>query len=201
MTPKAARRGWLDSLIDRLLGWRASFPPEQNNYTTQTITLPLEGDDNVQLAADLYQPLAVDNNLGAGATAVGTLLIQSPYGRSAPLSIFLARLWAARGYNVLFVSTRGTFGSGSSDQFDPAALDQKDAIRVVRWMRRQSWYTGSFATFVRSPFIYLTYPSRLVVATYVRVEFPQSSPTGRDTLTEMPGLPNLAQSRQITLQY
>lgn len=179
MTPRAAERGWLDSLVDRLLGWRASLPPEQNNYTTETITLPLDGDDNVQLAADLYQPLAVKNNLGAVPSAAGTLLIQSPYGRSAPLSIFLARLWAARGYNVLFVSTRGTFGSGSADSFDPAALDQKDAIRVVRWMRRQSWYTGSFATFVRSPFVCLSYlSSRLVVATCVGEEFSQLPPTG-----------------------
>ncbi|KAF3769448.1 hypothetical protein M406DRAFT_343701 [Cryphonectria parasitica EP155] len=72
-------------------------------------------------------------------------MVHSPYGRRFPFSISLCRLWAARGYNVLIVSTRGTFGS--TGLFIPAVHEVADSDRIVKWMRQQSWYTGTFGTF------------------------------------------------------
>lgn len=145
-----AQRSWFGGLLDRILGWRCHLPAEQNAYTKQAVKIPPDGDDGLALLADIYQPLA-SNRATDHSAAVGTILVQTPYGRSmSPFDVVLARMWAARGYNVLLVSTRGTFGSGEMDRFDPGQHDQTDAIRVVRWMREQSWYTGSFATLVRN---------------------------------------------------
>lgn len=137
------QRGLTAAFLDRLLGWHFGLQPEQNSYTKQAVKIPLEGEEHVELAADLYQPIAKN-----GAQAAGTILVQSPYGRSAPMSIFVARVWAARGYNALLVSVRGTFGSGTRELFDPSRTDKADGPRVVKWMRKQAWYTGTFATYV-----------------------------------------------------
>lgn len=148
MTEKPSQRGLLDALFDRLLGWVSGLPPESTSYTVQPVMIPLEGDEqNVHYAADVYQPVTKNK-----APAVGTILVQTPYGRSAPMSIGVVRVWAARGYNVLFTSVRGTFGS--EGKFDPAMHEKADLPRVVHWMRKQPWYTGSFATFGMS---YLAY--------------------------------------------
>lgn len=146
MTTEPAQRGLVAACFDQLLGWHSGLPSEQNSYTKQAVKIPLEGEEHVELVADLYRPVT-----GDGAPAAGTILVQSPYGRRAPLSVFLARVWAARGHNVLFVSVRGTFGSGGPGLFDPARTDKADGPRVVRWMRKQPWYTGTFATFVSNP--------------------------------------------------
>jgi len=89
----------------------------------------------VELAADLYQPTS---------SAVGTLLVRGPYGRSLPLAFAMARVFAARGYNCLFVSSRGTFGSGGD--FYPTRAEADDGQDVVAWMVGQPWFTGTFAT-------------------------------------------------------
>lgn len=111
------------------------LPPETTNYTILPVQIPLPQTD-IFLAADLYQPLTTPSN--------GTILVQGPYGRPFGLSLPVARIFAARGYTVLFVSVRGTGGSGGI--FDPMQSEIHDAPAVVAWMRAQSWYTGTFAT-------------------------------------------------------
>ncbi len=91
--------------------------------------------DGVELAADLYR---------AETEAVGTLLIRGPYGRSLPMSIPFSRVFAERGYHVLYVSCRGTFGSGGT--FEPMVSEVDDGHDVVAWMRDQPWFTGRFGT-------------------------------------------------------
>lgn len=70
--------------------------------------------------------------------------MQGPYGRGIDLSSATARPFTARGYQVLLVSSRGTFRSGGV--FDPSRTEVADGRVVTEWMRRQEWYTGSFAT-------------------------------------------------------
>ncbi|KAJ6519156.1 galactose-binding domain-like protein [Mycena sanguinolenta] len=147
MAAKSTSRGWVNGLVDRFTGWRAGLPPSCS-YTVHPVKIPLAGNDNIQLVADLYQPTH-------GKPPAGTVLMQSPYGRGVPISI-TARTWAGQGYNegraftvdsgynVLLVSTRGTFGSGGT--LDPARTDAVDGPPVVAWMRAQAWYTGTFAT-------------------------------------------------------
>lgn len=125
--------------IDKLFAWKSSLASERSSYTTHEEVIPLEGEEDFALAATVY--LAIPK---AQSQVRGTILVQTPYGRRAPLSLICSRIWAARGYHVLYVSTRGTFGS--SGELDPARYDGVDGPSVVKWMRKQSWYTGSFAT-------------------------------------------------------
>ena len=92
--------------------------------------------DGVDLVADHYAPTATD--------PTGTILVRGPYGRSLPLALIYARTYAARGYHVLFQSVRGTFGSGG--EFIPMVHEADDAADTVIWLRRQPWFTGTFAT-------------------------------------------------------
>jgi putative CocE/NonD family hydrolase len=127
--PSAGGRA-LDHLATRLFG----LPPATTGYTVaRGIGVPTR--DGIQLAADLYQP---------SGTAVGTLLVRGPYGRTMLQALPMARVFAARGYNVLYVSSRGTFGSGG--EFVPMLSEVDDGHDVVAWLRDQPWFTGTFAT-------------------------------------------------------
>ena len=120
----------LDRLATRVFG----LPPATTAFTVaRGVRVPMR--DGVELAADLYQPTS---------TPVGTILVRGPYGRSALMALPMARIFAARGYNALFVSCRGTFESGGD--FFPMVTEVDDGHDVVAWMRDQPWYTGSFAT-------------------------------------------------------
>ncbi|KAF2241956.1 hydrolase CocE/NonD family protein [Trematosphaeria pertusa] len=132
-------RGFFGALLDRLIGWRLGFPPETCNYRVQGLRIPIsDGLNRIEFAADLYQPI-----LPKDTKPAGTILVCCPYGRGLPLTI-CARVFASRGFQVLFSSCRGTFGSGG--EFDPFRTEVEDGKAVVEWMREQDWYTGTFAT-------------------------------------------------------
>ncbi|KPM36175.1 hypothetical protein AK830_g10398 [Neonectria ditissima] len=133
MSSESTARGLAGALIDRFAAWYFQLPAETSSYTFQSTLIPL--DNGVRLAADIYQPLS---------PPLGTLLAFSPYGRGLAFSVATARIFACRGYQVLMVSTRGTFGS--SGTFDPARTEVEDCQGVVNWLRQQPWYSGSFAT-------------------------------------------------------
>lgn len=71
------------------------------------------------------------------------VLMRGPYGRSGPQAA-LDRFVAARGYQVLHVSLRGTSGSGGV--FEPFRSPEGDAPATVAWLREQPWFPGRFAT-------------------------------------------------------
>lgn len=146
MSARPVQRGYGGALFDRFLSWMEGLPAETCSYSITPVKIPLTGEEDVQLAADLYTPVLKNNEQPAG-----TILMQCPYGRG--LLALSARFYAPRGYNVLVVSVRGTFGSGG--EFDPARLELKDGPRVVEWMRQQPWYTGSFATIGASYMAYV----------------------------------------------
>jgi uncharacterized protein len=121
-------------VLDEAATHMLHLPPARSEYKlTRGIAIPAS--DGIMLAADLYQPVR---------KASGTLLVRGPYGRGMPFSLLTARIFAVYGYNVLLVSSRGTFGSGG--EFDPARTEAADGQDVVAWPVRQSWFTGSFAT-------------------------------------------------------
>ena len=137
---QAWTRGYLGWLLDRGVGWAYGFPPETCNYRAEPVRIPVSsGLSRIELAATFYAPILSD-----GAEPHGTILVRSPYGRGLPISLMFGRKYASRGYQVLFVSCRGTFGSGG--EFDPGHDEVEDGKAVVEWMREQSWYTGTFAT-------------------------------------------------------
>ncbi len=130
----AVKRRLIGGAMDGFFGWKHSLPGETCSYTVERVLIPVAKD--VDLAADLYR--CVD------AQPLGTILVRSPYGLSVEASIASARVFAARGYQVLHNSCRGTFDSGGA--LDPALNEPADGRAVVEWMREQPWYTGSFAT-------------------------------------------------------
>ncbi|KAF2001263.1 CocE/NonD hydrolase [Amniculicola lignicola CBS 123094] len=132
-------RSYIAAFIDRIIAWFFGFPPERSSYTIQDLRIPISAElSRIELAAALFQPV-VTNDTQFG----GTILMSGPYGRSFPFNL-LCRMFAARGYQILSVSCRGTFGSGG--EFDAFRNDVKDGKEVVEWMRKQDWYTGRFAT-------------------------------------------------------
>jgi len=120
-------------LVDELAGRIFGLRKATTGYAVTAVRIPAR--DGIELAADLYRP---------AGPPVGTLLARGPYGRGLPMSLNVARLYAARGYQVLFVSSRGTFGSGGT--FLPERTEAADGQDVVAWMRKQDWFTGAFAT-------------------------------------------------------
>lgn len=155
MSKKPTERGYVVAFIDKIFAWQNGLPPERSSYTEHQVEIPLEGEEHIKLAATVYLAIPKEKE----SQVLGTILVQSPYGRRAPFSIICARIWAARGYHVLFVSTQGSFGSGGVQ--DPGRTDRADGPRVVRWMRKQTWYTGSFATWGMS---YLGYAQWALLA-------------------------------------
>lgn len=136
MSPIALERSYLDTLADRCSGWYLNLPPERCSYTSQSLKIPMR--DNTHLAADLFLPLP------QSSPSRPLILVQTCYGRSKAMSIFNAHIYAARSYPVLFVSSRGTFGS--EGVFDPGRNEARDGADVVGWMRGQAWYPGTFVT-------------------------------------------------------
>ncbi|KAF2830073.1 hydrolase CocE/NonD family protein [Ophiobolus disseminans] len=136
----ATKRSLVTTLVDRLGHRQLGFPPETCSYTVTEVRIPVSNQtEQFELMADLYQPV-----LSKNAEPAGTVLVRCPYGRSPALSFLGARPYAARGYVCLLVSCRGTFGSGAV--FDPFRNEEQDGHAVVEWMRKQAWYTGTFAT-------------------------------------------------------
>ncbi len=121
--------------VDRATTRVLRLPPATTDYRVHRgLAVPMR--DGVTLLADHYAPVT-DRPLG-------TLLVRGPYGRALPFSIIYARVYAARGYHVLFQSVRGTFGSGG--QFVPMVHETDDATDTVAWLREQPWFTGTFGT-------------------------------------------------------
>jgi len=120
-------------LGDRVTGRLLGLPKPTGGYLVRRLTVPMR--DGVELVADHYAPRR---------DPVGTLLVRCPYGRGFPFQQVFARIYAARGYHVLLQSVRGTFGSGG--RFTPMAHEVDDGADTVAWLRRQPWFTGSFAT-------------------------------------------------------
>ena len=98
-------------------GWVAQrllkLPPATTRKVSVERDLRITADDGVTLLADRWWPTpASDSNRGPD---LPTALVRSPYGRKGPLGWLMGRLLAERGFQVLLVSTRGTFGSGGGE--------------------------------------------------------------------------------------
>ena len=129
-----ASRSKTSRLAGRTLSRLLRLPPHTCEFAVHKVSVPMR--DGVELKADHYAP--------ATDTPAGTLLVRCPYGRRFPFAALYAGVYASRGYHVVFQSVRGTFGSGG--EFDPMVNEVADGADTVAWLRRQEWFTGSFAT-------------------------------------------------------
>jgi putative CocE/NonD family hydrolase len=130
----SVKRGLFGSLLDRLYARAHGLSPETTSYTIKRLRIPV-GDD-LKISANLYRPIK--------AKPLATILVRTPYGIGLVPSVGLARIFAARGYQVLLSSCRGT--ADSDGEFNPGRHEVADGHAIVGWMRNQRWYTGSFAT-------------------------------------------------------
>ncbi|SCX50580.1 hypothetical protein SAMN03159343_2435 [Klenkia marina] len=121
-------------IVDRIASRVLGLPPATTRYTVERgLRVPVR--DGVELVADRYVPTG---------RVLGTLLVRGPYGRAFPFSFFFATAFAARGYQVVLQSVRGTYGSG--DEFQPMFREVDDGADTVAWLRDQPWFTGTFGT-------------------------------------------------------
>ncbi len=122
------------TIVDRVASRVLGLPRASAGYTVERgLRVPMR--DGVELVADRYVP---------DGPVLGTLLVRGPYGRSMPFSLLFATVYAARGYQVLLQSVRGTFGSG--DEFQPMFREVDDGADTVAWLLAQPWSTGTFGT-------------------------------------------------------
>ncbi len=117
-----------------MAGRLCGLPPPRTDFEVRrNIRIPTR--DGLFLAADHYRP---------ASNPRGTVLIRGPYGRRFPLALGLARLFAARGYHAVFVSSRGTHGSQGG--FRPMETEVADGLDVTAWLIAEPWFEGRFAT-------------------------------------------------------
>lgn len=129
-TPSASKQ-----FIGRAISSLLRLPPHTNDVALNAgLRVPMR--DGVELIADHYEPQT--------STPAGTVLVRGPYGRRFPFAALFARVYASRGYHVVFQSVRGTFGSGG--EFSPMTHEIADGADTAAWLRDQQWFTGSFAT-------------------------------------------------------
>lgn len=120
-------------LLDRYLA-RTNRLPRGRAYSVTDHEVVV-GDGTVLRVAH-YAPTGV---------ARGTMVAMTPYGRTGMAARIVFGLYASQGYHVVAASIRGSFGSGG--EFSPMFHEGDDFRDVIAWMRGQSWYTGSFASF------------------------------------------------------
>jgi putative CocE/NonD family hydrolase len=137
------------TLLLRLLHQRLGLKPTHKVLIQRGVKVRTP--DGAELLTDLY--------LGNVTTGAPTIMVRSPYGRSVFLAAFTAYPFAAQGFNVVLQSCRGTFGS--TGVFDPHHDEQRDGLTTIEWIKQQSWYNGSIATYGPS---YLGYAQWAVAA-------------------------------------
>jgi putative CocE/NonD family hydrolase len=110
-------------------------PPARYDVAVES-ALPVTAADGSVLLADHYLPVT--------DRPCPTILVRSPYGRGFPWSYLYGLHFAEQGFHVLLQSCRGTSGSGG--EFEPYRNEAADGQAVVRWLRQQDWFAGTFAT-------------------------------------------------------
>lgn len=136
------------SFLDRRTLKRLGITPTHEVQTLRGIKIPMP--DGAELLTDLY--------LGNAAAGAPVVLMRSPYGRG-PMSGGASYALASQGYNVVMQSCRGTFGSTGT--FDPHHDEQRDGVATLAWIKQQTWYGGSIATYGPS---YLGYTQWAIAA-------------------------------------
>lgn len=120
----------------------ASAQPQPGEYSPAMYEVLEELDrsapmrDGAELMLDIFRPKAPGR--------FPAILMQTPYNKSGGAA--RARYFAARGYTVVNVDSRGRFHSGGDwDPFSP--IHKSDGYDLVEWTAQQSWCTGNVGTY------------------------------------------------------
>jgi len=93
--------------------------------------------DGVTLSADLYRPAGVSEALPA-------IVLRTPYGKTADVTVQGAKYFAAQGYHVVCADVRGR---GDSDGvFVPYRQEGEDGYDLIEWTAAQDWCDGKVGT-------------------------------------------------------
>ncbi|WP_203217937.1 CocE/NonD family hydrolase [Nocardia terpenica] len=132
--PRAVSAGRGQRLFDRLLTRQLGLRPETGAYTVRRgIRIPMR--DGIELLADHYAPVG---------DSLGTVLVRSPYGWEGINAALYRAQFPTRGYHLLLVRCRGTFGS--EGEWRPWVHEIDDGADTVAWLRSQPWFDGRLAT-------------------------------------------------------
>lgn len=130
--------------------------------------------DGVELSADVYLPEA--------NARYPVILARTPYVKSSPSSLRMAREFAARGYAVVWMDVRGR---GDSDgEFVPYRNDGRDGYDAVEWCAVQEWSTGAVATHGGSYLARIQWLTAVLQPPHLRAMIPLVSPS--DPFVENP---------------
>jgi putative CocE/NonD family hydrolase len=119
------------SFLSRALGVRPHIP----HAVRVQRDLVIPAGDGVPLLANRFYPADIDQP--------ALVMLRSPYGRGVALDR-MPQVLAERGYQVLYVSLRGT--DGSSGKFDGFTINPADADGTLSWLREQPWFGGVLAS-------------------------------------------------------
>jgi putative CocE/NonD family hydrolase len=121
-------------LTRALFGAIFGLPRRASQRITAELDFAIPLPDGIELLADRWAP--------EGPTdALPTVLVRTCYSRKAFWSL-VGRSLAERGFQVVIVNSRGTFGSGGGP-FYPMHHEHDDGLAVLDWVRTQPWYGGS----------------------------------------------------------
>ncbi|MBK3574955.1 CocE/NonD family hydrolase [Streptomyces sp. MBT65] len=118
------------NLSSRLTQRLQHLPPPTTRDLVVEHDLPVPVRDGATLLADRWSP-------ASGGDGLPTALVRSAYGRAGANAAQLARPLAERGFQVVIVSSRGTFGSGGS--FDAFRCEREDGLDTLDWVVKQAW--------------------------------------------------------------
>ncbi|WP_214415098.1 CocE/NonD family hydrolase [Sphaerisporangium fuscum] len=128
------RPGRRERVVDRMLSRRLGLRAATSEYTiNRRVRIPMR--DGVELLADHYAPVG---------GSVGTVMIRSPYGWEGLNSALYRAQFPTRGYHLLLVRCRGTFGSAGV--WNPWVHEIDDGADTLAWLRTRPWFGGKLAT-------------------------------------------------------
>lgn len=114
----------------RILG--LSRPPSRRVVRERGLRVPLR--DGTELLAERWYSTV-------GGDGLPVALIRTYYGPRSPTATGIGLPLAERGFQVIVVSSRGTFGSGGAA--DPFRCEREDGLDTIDWVTRQAWFGGS----------------------------------------------------------
>lgn len=126
---------YLTSIINQRL---QKLPQPVTRRIIRERDLPVRMRDGTVLLADRWYP-------ATGGDGLPVLLIRTFYGRHTVTSTAAGIPLAERGYQVVVVASRGTFGSGGD--VDAFRCEREDGLDTLDWLVDQPWFGESIVMF------------------------------------------------------
>lgn len=109
--------------------------------------IAMQTSDGTTLRADIYHPKTNKPK--------PTILVRIPFSNTLKNRYFsnvIGKLWAGRGYHVIFQGTRGRYKSEGN--YYPLINEWQDGLDTLRWLKKQPWHDGRLGMWGGSYFGY-----------------------------------------------